>query len=143
MYRIFAMSRSRKDLGSWIEDHTFQVMVALAQLYLFPHGNRVHWRKEVYEKFSQMFPFRHNNKLPDQKFILDNSWNVNSRFIHNALQRAIDKETEYVPIDNIDENEFYVIVEDYFMWLSYSLSKTNRVSLQEVLEELDRLGLSE
>lgn len=66
---VLGMSKSRKDLGDWIEDHTWQTMVAIAQLYAFPNGNRVHWRKEVWEKFDRMHLFRHNSKLPDAKFI--------------------------------------------------------------------------
>ena len=140
---IYGMSKKRKDLAAWIEDHTFQTMVALAQLYLFPTGNRVHWRKEVWEKFSRMYPFRKTNKLPDAQFILDNSWEVDKKWVGNALQHAKDREDAYIPRKGATYDEFYQIAEDYFTWLADRLSQSNQISLQEVKDELDRLGLDE
>ena len=138
---ILGMSKSRKDLGEWIEDHTWQTMVAIAQLYAFPNGNRVHWRKEVWEKFDRMHLFRHNNKLPDAKFILDNSWNVNKQFVADALQYAIDKEEEYEPRADLDVSELTGIISKYFTWLAEVLSKHPAVQKSEVLNKLDELGL--
>lgn len=140
---IVGMSKSRSDLGSWIEDHTWPVMVALAQLYLFPHGPRVHWRKEVWEKFDRMHLFKHNNKLPDAKFILCNSWEVNRKFVADSIQYAIDKEENYSPRNDIDVHELSTIMEAYFTWVASKLC--NHVALQkdEVLSKLDELGLTE
>jgi len=139
---IVGMAFRRSDLGDWIDNHTFQVMVALAQLYLFPSGNRIHWRKEVWEKFSRMYTLKKTNKLPDSDFILQNSWGRNKHNVLNALNYAIDKEDSYSPrIYTYDE--FYQIVEDYFIWLASKLSKNETVRLAEVKEELDSLGLDE
>lgn len=140
---IAGMSKKRKDLAAWIEDHTFQTMVALAQLYLFSTGNRVHWRKEVWEKFSRMYPLKRTGKLPDAQFIFDNSWELNKQWAKNALQYAIDKEDEYTPRKGITLDEYYQIAEDYFTWLADRLSQEKQLSLSEVKEELDRLGLDE
>lgn len=140
---IVGMSKKRKELAAWIEDHTFQTIVALAQLYLFPTGNRVHWRKEVWEKFSRMYPLRSSGKLPSAQFILDNSWGMNKRWAKNALQYAMDKEEDYEPRKDAQFQEFYQIVDDYFNWLADRLSQENQLSLKEVLDELDRLGLDE
>ena len=65
---VKAMSMQRKALIDWIDAHTFQVMVSLVQLYLYPTGYRRHWRKEVWEKFSRMYSFKHNSKLPSTEF---------------------------------------------------------------------------
>jgi len=140
---VYGMSKKRKDLAAWIDDHTFQTMVALAQLYLFPQGNRVHWRKEVWEKFSRMYPLRKTNKLPSAQFILDNSWGLNKQNVKNALQYAMDKEDQYDPKLHYTYDEFYQIVEDYFNWLSDQLSQKVALELQDVKSELDRLGLDE
>lgn len=140
---IAGMSMKRKELAAWIENHTFQTIVALAQLYLFPMGNRVHWRKRVWEKFSRMYPLRSNGKLPSAQFILDNSWGMNKRWAKNALQYTIDKEEDYEPRKDAQFQEFYQIVDDYFNWLADRLSQENQLSLKEVLDELDRLGLDE
>lgn len=139
---IVGMSLRRKDLGDWIDNHTFQVMVALAQLYLFPQGNRVHWRKEVWEKFSRMYTLKRSSKLPSADFILDSSWGRNKHNVMNALQYAIDKEDQYEP-NSYSYDEFYQIVEDYFMWLSSNLSQNETLRLSDVKIELDSLGLNE
>lgn len=139
---VYAMSIKRSDLGDWIDNHTFQVMVALAQLYLFPTGNRVHWRKEVWEKFSRMYRLKHSNKLPSADFILQNSWGRNKHNVNNALNYAIDKEDSYTP-KSYTYDEFYQIVEDYFMWLASQLSQNETLRLSDVKEELNSLGLSE
>lgn len=139
---IVGMAMKRNDLGDWIDNHTFQVMVALAQLYLFPQGNRVHWRKEVWEKFSRMYTMKRANKLPSADFILQNSWERNKRNVQNALNYAIDKESSYTPVSHTYD-EFYQIVEDYFIWLASKLSVNETLRLPDVRDELDSLGLTE
>ena len=140
---IYGMSMRRKDLADWIEDHTFQVMVALAQLYLFPTGNRVHWRKEVWEKLSVMYPLKSTHKFPSADFIFEKSWEANKRYINDAMQRALDKEESYDPLPGTTYDEFYQITKDYFLWLSSMLCNCKQIPLQEVKSELDRLGLDE
>ena len=140
---IYGMSMKRKMLADWIDNHTFQVMVALAQLYLFHSGNRTHWRKEVWEKFSRMYRLKKTNDLPDADFILDCSWGRNYHLVEYALQYAKDKESSLTPISNASYDEFYTIVEDYFIWLSRKLSSVEVLALSDVKHELDSLGLTE
>lgn len=140
---IYAMSMNRGDLRDYIESHTRQVIIALAQLYLFPIGNRVHWRKEVWEKFNTIHTLKPLKKLPSAKFIFDNSYSLYLKRIPALLQYAIDKEEQYSPIDTMDYEEFRVIVYDYFIWLSDYFSQTADLAKSDVLEELDRLGLTE
>ena len=140
---IWGMSDKRKDLGAWIEDHTKQVMIAITQLYLFPNGNRTHWRKEVWEKFYEMHRLKGSNKLPSAKFIFENSFKVHSRMIQNHVKFVISKEDQYDPIEDIDLNQLFQIEKDYFIWLSSKLSKEDFVSKTDVLDELDKLGLTE
>lgn len=140
---ILGMSMKRKDLAEWIDNHTWQAMVALAQLYLFPQGNRIHWRKEVWEKFSEMYTLKKTHQFPDSQFILDNSWGLNKKYINDALQRAMDKEDQYEPIKGWSYDEFYNIVKDYFTWLASYLSCNHQIPLHEVKHKLDRLGLDE
>lgn len=140
---IRGMALSKSNLGNWIDNHTFQVMVALAQLYLFPQGTRKHWRTEVWEKLSRMHKLKMTNKLPSADFIFKYSFIRNKHNIANALQYAKDKEQDLLPKDSEVYGEFYQIVEDYFMWLSGELSQNDTVDIQSVLSELDRLGLYE
>jgi len=140
---IKAMAMNRSNLRDWIEDHTYQVIVALGQLYLFPEGNRTHWRKEVWEKFSRMHTLKPSRKLPSAQFILDNSYAIYQNKMSSILKYVIDKESNYTPTSNIDDERFRLIVEDYFLWLANYLSQTELLDKDDVLEELDRLGLTE
>lgn len=140
---ILGMSMNRSDLADWIDNHTWQVMVALAQLYLFPNGNRVHWRKEVWEKLSRVYPLKHSNKLPSAQFIFDSSWGRNKRLIGKAMQYALDKEDKYEPREHATVSEFYQICEDYLLWMSDRLAQDEVLVLSDVKQELDSLGLAE
>lgn len=140
---VVAMGKGRKELGSWIEDHTTQVMIALAQLYVFPHGNRVHWRKEVWEKFFEMKRFTSNNKLPDPEFIMKNSFRVHEKQIPNHVRFVKGKEEAYTPRKDIDLKQLHDIEEAYFSWLSDYLSREDFLPKEDVLNKLNELGLGE
>lgn len=140
---VHAMSMSKGDLCSWVESHTKQTILALAQLYLFPTGPRVHWREEVWSKFQEIHRLKPKNKLPSAKLILENSYEVYKDKLMNILQHAIDKESKYTPIDNIDESEFRLIVNDYFLWLANYLSQNDYLLKVDVYNRLDALGLTE
>ena len=140
---ILAMSTSRKEVGARIEDHTPQTIIALAQLYLFTNGNRVHWRKEVWEKFYSVDRLKGSNKLPDANFILKNSWEVHKDNLDTYLQFAIGKEESYEPRTNVDQSQFYNIVKEYFFWLADILSQKGFVNTIAVRQKLDELGLGE
>ena len=141
---IFGMSKSRRDLGAWIEDHTFPAMCVLAQLYLFPNvSTRKYWRQELWSKFNSMHILRGTNKLPSATFIYDNSWGVNENFVQDAVNWAIVHEENLTPIDYIDVDELSAIMGTYFDWLSKKLSKSKFVLPKDVYETLDGLGLTE
>ena len=142
---ILGMSKSRRDLEAWIEDQTFPTMIALAQLYVFPNGARTHWRREVWEKFHMMHVFRHNKQLPSAEFILSSGWKVNKsdKQVRDVIRFVIGKEVDYVPRKNIDVRELTYIMERYFEWISWQLSKSRIVEPNEVYSELDVLGLTE
>lgn len=140
---ILGMSKGRKELGAWIEDHTVPVMVALTQLYIFPYGCRTHWRQEVWDKFHEMKRFTHNKKLPDAQFILDNSWKINNseHDIDTVIRYVIKKEKDYQPRNDIDRDELFNLMESYFKWLASRLSQEFLVDVDEVKTKLDDLGL--
>lgn len=140
---ILGMSTKRKDVGAKIEDHTPQTIIALAQLYLFPYGNRIHWRKEVWEKFYNVDRFKGSNKLPSGEFILKNSWEVHKDNLDTYLQFALNKEEDYESRADVNISEFYEIVELYFYWLADILSQFGFVNLNQVKCKLDELGLGE
>lgn len=139
---IFGMSKARRDLSAWIEDHTYPVMREIAKLYLFPDApTRLHWRQEVWSKFNMMHPLRSTKRLPSANFIFESSWGVDYRLVHGAVKYAIGHELDFKPRDDIDEEELSDIMHDYFKWLSYVLSIDPDVMPQEVYDKLDELGL--
>ena len=141
---IFGMSKSKSDMGAWIEDHTLPVMCAIAQLYIFPHADaRKHWRHEVWEKFPRIHKFKGSNKLPSQKFIYENSWEIDKDNVQDAINWAIGKEYKLTPRDDIDIAELSFIMQEYFTWLSKNLSTSIVLIERKTLEKLDELGLTE
>lgn len=142
---IVGMSKGRRELGGWIEDHTVPVMVALAQLYIFPNGCRTHWRQKVWDKFHEMKRFMHNKKLPDAQFILDNSWSINKseHDLDTVIRYVIKKEKSYEPRKDINKTELSSIMESYFTWLADKLSDEFLLDVDEVKQKLDELGLNE
>ena len=142
---ILGMSKSRRDLEAWIEDQTLPTMIAIAQLYVFPNGARTHWRREVWEKFHTMHLLRHNKQLPSANFILKSGWEVNNRDkqLRDVVRFVIGKEDAYSPRKDIDINELTYLMEEYFEWLAWRLSKSQLIEPDEVYSELDRLGLRE
>jgi len=141
---IYAMSKDRSDLAAWIEDHTFPVMCAIAQLYLFENvPYRAHWRQEVWSKFCQMHVLRSSKKLPSSDFIYDNSWGVNKGFVDDAINWAISHEYELTPRSIVDSKEVETMMDDYFIWLSNQLSNHRAIPSKDVYSKLDELGLKE
>lgn len=139
---IYAMSTSKSDLSAWIEDHTFPVMCALAQLYLFETAqDRNHWKKEVWSNFNQMKRLKSNNKLPSAKFIYQSSWEPNSDCVGDAVKWAINHDESLSPRDDIKLNELHTIMQEYFEWLSIKLSNSIYLDSGEVYNKLDELGL--
>lgn len=61
----------------------------------------------------------------------------------SILQYVIDKESDYTPISDIDDERFRLIVQDYFLWLANYLSQYDILDKVDVLSELDGLGLTE
>lgn len=141
---IYGMSISKKDLAAWIEDHTFPVMCAIAQLYLFKDvPTRNHWRVEVWEKLHEMKLLKQNNKLPSKEFIYNSSWRVDKDYVEDAVKWAISKEQDFKAPDVVCIHELSEIMEIYFQWLSDKLSKSRVIHIDEVRDQLDKLGLTE
>lgn len=139
---IFGMSKGKKDLESWIEDHTFPTMCALAQLYLFPYFSaKNHWKQEVWSSFNSMHLLKTNNKLPSAQFIYDSSWGIDSVYAKDAINWAIAHESNLTPISDIDIDFISEVMSEYFRWLSNQLSKTKFLVPEHVYRKLEELGI--
>lgn len=139
---IYGMADSKSDIAARIESCTFPVMCAIAQLYVFPNSQyENHWRTEVWSNFHEMTLLKRKNKLPKASFIMDNSWNVNKKFVADAVKRAITKESELSPREDLDINQLTDIMQSYFEYLATVLSKSRYISPDEVYAKLDELNL--
>lgn len=139
---IYAMSKAKSDLAAWIEDHTFPTMCAIAQLYLFPeYSAKSHWRQEVWSKFGQMHILRTTKDLPSSKFIFENSWGVDKRFVEDAVDWATGHEENLTPREDIDLEYLYSLMEAYFEWASTKLSVSRALKPKDVYAKLEELGL--
>lgn len=142
--RYIAASMCKTDLRDWIDDNTFPTMCAIAALYLFEGAPiRRFWRYEVWENFRSMKVRKWSRTLPSAKFIFNNSWGLNRLFVQDAIIWAIKHNSEFVPKQQIDRDELYSIMEDYFTWLSAKLSTCRILASNSVLHKLDELGLTE
>ena len=140
--KIFELAQRRRDVAAWIEDKTFPVLVALAQLYLFPDIQYVnHWRQEVWSNFNRVKFLMGRNKVPSKEFILKSGWEVNKKYVKRYLDYTLGKEYQLEPIANMDSDVFYEIAESYFDWLAEKLSEESVVSPKEVYSKLEELGL--
>lgn len=136
------MSTSKADLAASIESHTFPVMCAIAQLYLFPNTiYQNHWRQEVWSGLNTMDRLKGSNKLPSTEFIYKNSFEVNKNSVQDAIDWAIDHEQSLVPIDNIDVSHLTTVMDEYFQWLSEKLSYNRYLKSKDVYCKLDELNL--
>lgn len=143
MFYVYGFSKSRAELAGWIEDHTFPVMCALAQIYLFSDAPTVHhWKQEVWANFHSMRVLRSSKKLPSASFIFDNSWKINEGFVQNAIDWAISKEKFLEVRDDVDESELSSMMKSYFYWLSNKLSKSPAVSTEDVYSAIDIIGFT-
>lgn len=138
---IYGFSKPRAELASKIDDQTRPLMETLICLYIFPDNeNRNHWRGEVWSLLNKMDLLKGKNKLPSKQFILDNSWELNKKYLDDRIKYVIDKEDSYEPAE-FGKVSLRCTLEEYFDWLADKLSRQTYVSKQEVYSLLDELGL--
>ena len=142
--RYIAASMCKADLEDWINDKTFPTMCAIAALYLFEDAPiRRFWRCEVWENFRSMKVRKWSRRLPSAKFIFNSSWGLNRLFVQDAITWAIKHNSAFVLSPQVDKDELYSIMENYFTWLSTELSTCRVLASSSVLHKLDELGLKE
>ena len=145
MYKyIKAQAYSKAEIRDKIEDKTFPIMEAIAQLYLFPDEQEVsHWKREVWANLFKMYKLKGKHKLPTAEFIYQSTWVEYKDSFETAVEAAQEHEYNYVPnIDRLNSlATLYSIMDEYFQWLSSKLSVNNDVKPSEVYEKLLELGL--
>lgn len=141
MEPVLAFAESRAEIGYIIDAHTYQVMVHLAKLYLFPGAReRNHWCHEVWVHFKGLPKLKPTNKLPDAHFIFERSWEANVDYLSDAIEDAIKDEDSLTPRSDCNAAELSAIMDQYFTWLSSKLS-CGPLHGSDVYPKLDELGL--
>lgn len=131
---IFGQGLKRADIADNLQNQTFQTMVCLTQLYLYPNSNtRHHWLVELWNKYPQVPKFSRSKKWPDKKFILRNTIYTMENFSASYFVDYVEaKEDEAATIANTNLEELESIYIDYFDWLSTKLDRNQRVTIHEV-----------
>ena len=136
---IYAMSRSRRDVGAALEQGCDELIMHLIKLRVFPDADAVfHWRQEVAEKLHRCDTFKVSHKLPSVKFILQNTYQVH--------EGRIDRYIHIVSVDyaedmhSFDKDVLKQDIYDYFEWLANELSQYGRVAYQDIYTKLEELG---
>lgn len=139
---IYGMSYRRSDLAAWIEDHTFPAMICLAQLYMFPNSeNRRHWATELFATFHSMRVLRGTSRVPSSRFIFENSWGIDEKYFKDACNAAEDKELELDVREDFSYDAVRELMRSYFEWIASELSVHRAITLSDVFNELDVLGV--
>ena len=139
---IKAFASNRSDIAADIESKAFPIMIALAQLYIFPKNrNRNHWQGEIWAFLHTISNLNGSNKTPSTDFILDNTIRCNIKYVSSAADAAIDKEEDEIPREHIDIDKLTDMMRDYFSWLANELHEYRYVTKNAVYAKLDELGL--
>lgn len=136
---IYAMSKSKQDVGADIEQGTRELILHLIKLWAYPNSrDKNKWRKEVAEKLNYVDSFKGSHKYPSSKFILDNSWVVHRSRLSYYVSIIEDDYGEF----ETDDSYYHLRtnIDEYFSWLAGILSQYGQVSYKQIYVELDTLG---
>lgn len=142
---IKAQSEKKKDIASRLDNQTYECMIAIAQLYLFPNYSKYHhhWAQEVWNHFQNISKVKKTNKYPTANFILNNTWYLNNNKVQTALDAAVYHEShlnyDADRYDDIDTAKDIMFA--YFIWMSERLSHEGTITFREVQNELEYLNI--
>ena len=140
---VFAMSLPKHEIAARLEETTRTLIRHLIKLQLYgdtsPSAN--HWRQEIYAILHNVSKIRGSNKLPSQKFILDNTINVNRDLIPAWTRHIVTDYSDDVDQDmQIDVTKLEDKITDYYMWLAAELSEYGDISRTDCYNKLKELG---
>lgn len=144
--KIYCQAKKKSKIGSDLDNHTLPCMEALAQLYLFGNRNsdfKHHWASEVWNHFRAIDRLKKTNKFPSADFIYEHTWKLNENRVQIALDKAVLHERNLtVDKDKYEDLDLATeIMQNYFGWMSESLSENGRLNFSEVKAELAFLGI--
>lgn len=136
---IYAMSKSRRDVGADLEQGCDELILHLIKLRMYPEAAECHhWRKEVAEKLHRVDSFKGSHKLPSVEFILRNTIDVHlprlSKYLHIA---KVDYDYAECPFD-LDVLKADII--DYFEWIANELADGGKAAYTDIIHYLENHG---
>lgn len=147
MMKIYLTEFAEKqtEIGKDLKSHTSELLETLIKIYLYPnHESTNHWKKEVYSFIHRVPLMKKPRKhvYPSNKFIYNNTWKIWGDTCP-AKVKVIEKDYGPSIFNSTSLNNFYNIIEayceEYFNWLSNTLSQDGAVSRQEVYNKIDEL----
>ena len=138
---VYAMSKSRSELGDYFEERTRPLIEHLVKLFLYPsHRSVKHWRREVANLLNSTDTLKGSHKLPSAEFILKNSYKVHEKFIHRYIEQIIYDygEPDYDSAENYMDVKS--AVKNYFVWVANKLSNSSIITYPEIYSYLENHG---
>ena len=137
---IYCMSKTKKEVGSDLEENTGELIQDLIKLAFYPDNiNKSKWRKEIASFLNKTSRLKGKHKLPSAQFILDNTWNIHKNRFSYYINIVTD---DFGEPQNIQMNEKTIKenVQAYFIWIALQLSEYQYVSYQSIYHQLEHLG---
>lgn len=137
---IYAMSKSKADIGAELDDGIPQLMMYMIKLYLYPSSESIpYWRKEVAEKLNATHKMKWKNRFPSKQFIIDNTWYMYQEYIPNYIEGVID---DYGPSEiSVDIRDISYRIFHYLEQIAEILSKVGFISYEHIYRILEELNL--
>lgn len=140
--RLLEMADTKEKITDTFEKKTLQISAHLIKIFFWTNsGYYEHWKEDVFSFLHDLAKYKNTNKLPtfDQlkKWYLTTQLEKFDYATDSYISKACYDEGLDKPKYNDSNLKNYL--KEYFIWLCNSLSKTGRVTLDEVSNEIDSL----
>lgn len=153
MFRvILAMSESAREIKRDLTSAANLIIEHLLKLYLMTnHESENHWRREIYGFIHNVKKLSTTKKFPSAKMIYEWTYGIYQDVITDqkyveVMVRSIEEDYTFdfshLDILKICE-DMDRICQNYFLWLSDSLSSVGAISPKQVYHKLDEILDSE
>ena len=133
---ILAMSSTKSDIASRLDDATLQIVKHITKLYLYRDREcKNHWKKEIYNFLHVIPKIKGKNNYPAKTFIFKYTFGVNEKYMSRWIENVTD---DYGAVD-YDTNNVIAVIRDYFDFLSTELAVAGDVSKHSVYNKLDEI----
>lgn len=138
---IYGMSTSKRQIQSDLRAKSHETTKHILKLMLFPNSRDFsHWGKEIYAFINSVDRSKGKNKYPSERIIYD-ALSTQLDIIANLLSVTVDENDELIP-ECIDVETAEDTISNYYKWLAKELASKGKISKQEYIEEMNKLGFS-